>query len=141
MSRDINWEYKEFFPRDYVCPPNDALSINCDIFRFSKDKNMSDFYPRITIDKSLINTYKNDPKSLCYSSGFSVYLTESAADFNYSRLSKSNPKYIIDFKHLFKTQIKHDDGKIIKSFKHDHHTFWSINGKVSKSNFTYLKEY
>lgn len=141
MSRDINWEYNEFFPRDFVCPPEDALSISCDIFRFSKDENMSDFFPSITKDKSLIIKYKNDPKSLCYFSGFSVYLTESAADYNYLRLSKSNPKYITEFKHLFKTQISHDDGKIIKSFKYDHHTFWSINGKVNNSNFTYLKEY
>lgn len=141
MRNDIDWEYSNFFPDNCTCPPESSFSDNCIIYRYSKDNQMSDFYPQIVLNNGLIERLKSKPIMICYASGFSVFLSEEDADKNLKHLISQNKGNFSEFKHLFKSTIKQDDGKLLKTFKNNHYTFWTINGKVKNSNFTLLKDY
>lgn len=142
MSRDINWEYKSYFPANFVCPPEESYTTTCDIFRFSVDTNLSDNLPYTILKKNFRDRYKNNPLQLCLGSGLSVFLSENAADNRINELINLNKGNNCKFKHLFKVQINHDDGNLLQTGDDvNHYTFWSISGKVDTKRYTYLKSY
>ncbi|WP_324700714.1 hypothetical protein U9K49_05805 [Pantoea agglomerans] len=126
--------YPSYFPRHV--PPSKAVDANGTFFRIVKtDPPSSECFKNMyESDYERLKKFKGLELKCCY--GVSVYRDEEPIVNAFAKFPEGS-----DFQYLAKGEVKHTDGKMLKTGEsnHNHYTVWLVEGCEIYNRFNCIR--